>query len=264
MLFALRIDPSRYPQAGGYDSCTRPPRSDVLFKCACARRFLARLASGTFLTGLKYKIFQQSLRHQAGFTLLEAAIAMSLLVLITTVLYGGFYLSHRAMESWQAHAEKSQRLRSAEDFLGSYIRSAYPYRLTLRDQGVVFSGEESRLTFVSAISVGMGGRGLAKVSLYWESDQDGTGSLVLEEEIPMRWESIEDAAGHRNKMELHQGVKSLRFHYLEPQSEEERWVEEWNGEEKRVLPRAIRISLEDRGGKEVDWLFPIMISILTP
>lgn len=206
----------------------------------------------------------KTLRDQAGFTLLEAAIAMTLLVLITTVLYGGFHLSHRAMESWQVHAEESQRLRSAEDFLGSYIRSAYPYRLPSRDPAVVFSGEESRLTFVSAISAGMGGRGLAKVSLYWENDQDGTGSLVLEEEIPVRWESIEDAAGYRNRMELRQGVKSLRFHYLEPQSEEERWVEEWNGEEKRVLPRAIRISLEDGKEKKVDWLFPIMISVLTP
>jgi hypothetical protein len=191
---------------------------------------------------------------------------MTILVLITTVLYGGFHLSHRAMESWQVHAEASQRLRSAEDFLGSYIRSAYPYRLTSRDPAVVFSGEQSRLTFVSAVSAGMGGRGLAKVSLYWERDQAGTGLLILEEEIPMRWESesLDDSAGYRNKMVLRQGAKSLRFHYLEPQSEEERWVEEWNGKEKRALPRAIRISLEDEGGKEVDWLFPIMINVLTP
>ena len=189
---------------------------------------------------------------------------MTLLVLITTVLYGGFYLSQRAMQSWQVHAEESQRIRAVEDFLGSYIRSAYPYRLTPRDQAVVFSGEESRLTFVSAISAGMGGRGLAKVSLYWESNQDRTGLLALEEEIPMRWESQDESAGYRNKMVLRQGVKSLRFHYLEPRSEEERWVERWDGEERKALPRAIRISLEDEGGEEVDWLFPIMISVLTP
>lgn len=208
----------------------------------------------------------KTLKHQAGFTLLEAAIAMTLLVLITTVLYSGFYLSHRAVESWQVHAEESQRLRSAEDFLGSYVRSAYPYRLKPRDRAVVFSGEESRLTFVSAISAGMGGRGLAKISLYWESDQDGTGLLALEEEIPMRWESesLDHSAGYRNKMVLRQGVESLRFRYLESQGEEERWVEEWDGEERRALPRAIRISLEDEGGKEIEWLFPIMISILTP
>ena len=65
-------------------------------------------------------------------------------------------------------------------------------------------------------------------------------------------------------MVLRQGVKSLRFHYLEPRSEEERWVERWDGEERKALPRAIRISLEDEGGEEVDWLFPIMISVLTP
>ena len=56
-LLARRIGPSRYPQAGGCDSCARPPRSDVLLKYACVRRFLARLASGTFLTGLKTGFF---------------------------------------------------------------------------------------------------------------------------------------------------------------------------------------------------------------
>jgi len=33
--------------------CTRPPCSDVLNKYASARRFLVRLASETFLTGLE-------------------------------------------------------------------------------------------------------------------------------------------------------------------------------------------------------------------
>lgn len=206
----------------------------------------------------------KTFKCQHGFTLLEAAIAMTLLVLITTVLYGGFHLGHRAMESWQAHAEESQGLRSAEELLGSYIRSAYPYRLTPRDTAVVFSGEENRLTFVSAVSAGMGGRGMAKISVYWESDQDKTGLLFLEEEIPMRWESQEGSGGYRNKVALRQGVKSLHIRYMEPQGEEERWVEQWDGQEKRFLPRAVRISLEDEGGKEVDWLFPIMISVLTP
>src|SRR3989338_4181438 len=32
--------------------CARPPRSDVLLKYACARRFLVRLVPGTFLTSL--------------------------------------------------------------------------------------------------------------------------------------------------------------------------------------------------------------------
>jgi len=44
--------------------CARPPLSDVLFKYAFARQLLARLASGTFLTGLE-KFFSTA-RQRAG------------------------------------------------------------------------------------------------------------------------------------------------------------------------------------------------------
>src|SRR3989338_398730 len=55
--FVWCIGPSRHPRAGGYDSCARPARSDVLLKYASAHGSLARLASGTFLTGLRIGFF---------------------------------------------------------------------------------------------------------------------------------------------------------------------------------------------------------------
>ena len=67
MLLARRIGPSRSSQAGGYNSRARPSvivsrsersRSNVLLKYASARRFLARLASETFLTALKTEFFK--------------------------------------------------------------------------------------------------------------------------------------------------------------------------------------------------------------
>src|SRR5713226_2295495 len=66
-LLVQRIDPSRYPQVSGYNGRARPlgtlyrsepPRPNVLLKYASARRSLSRLASGTFLTGLKTVFFR--------------------------------------------------------------------------------------------------------------------------------------------------------------------------------------------------------------
>ncbi len=74
MLLALRIGPSKYPQAGGYDSYTRLSLSDVLLSTPpfagfsrAARQPSSRaqaegssrrsLASGAFLTGLKIEFF---------------------------------------------------------------------------------------------------------------------------------------------------------------------------------------------------------------
>ena len=41
--------------------CTRTTRSNVLPEYACARGFVARLASGTFLIRLQERVFRQSL-----------------------------------------------------------------------------------------------------------------------------------------------------------------------------------------------------------
>jgi hypothetical protein len=61
---------------------------------------------------------------------------------------------------------------------------------------------------------------------------------------------------------IQERVKELRFAYLDSNSEDERWEERWDGTEKLALPRAVRLSYRNREGKEVRWVFPVMISVL--
>ncbi|MFQ5917531.1 MAG: type II secretion system protein GspJ [Candidatus Binatia bacterium] len=203
------------------------------------------------------------LEPKSGFTLIELILAMTLAVMIVTLLYAAFYMGYRAMEKSSSRSELSQRLRSIESFLGGYIRSAFPYRDSSQGSAIFFSGEEDRLTFISALSIGMGGRGMSRVSLSW-SDEEG-GALILEEEIPVRLlseEEKENGAGHRNRMVLWQGVRELRIEYLDPKREGEEWAEQWDGRERRVLPRAVRVGLRGEGQEEIRWVFPVMMSVL--
>jgi prepilin-type N-terminal cleavage/methylation domain-containing protein len=200
------------------------------------------------------------LRSQAGFTLIELTIAMTLLALTVMILYGVFYVSHRAVEKSQGRSEDSQMLRSSGELLAGYIRSAYPYRTSPQDPAVFFSGEEDRLEFVSALSSGMGGRGMSRVILSWSGAGDGL--LTLQEEIPLRLD--DQGTGYRNSVVLRRGVREVRIAYLDSQSEQERWVERWQGDEKRTLPRAVRIALQGYRGEETRWVFPIMMSVLAP
>ncbi len=203
------------------------------------------------------------LKTQIGFTLIEVVISITLLALITMILYGAFYLGHRAKEKTEVRSEENLRLRTMDYLLGGYIRSAYPYRSSLKDPAVFFSGEKGHLTFISAISTGLGGRGMSKVSISWDEEPGRGGSLILEEEIPVRLEDHGGNSGYKNSVVLQQGVKSFRIDYLDPKGEEESWIEEWEGRDRKILPRAIRFSiLEDRG--EIRWVFPIMMSVLTP
>src|SRR5262245_784128 len=118
-------------------------------------------------------------------------LAMTIFALMGTLLYGAFFLGHSAVEKSQRSLENNQKLRAVDELVGSYIRSAYPYRFSPQDAALLFAGEEAELTFVSSFSRAMGGRGMAKVHLFWQGDEKRPGVRRLEEEMPIRVQSEE-------------------------------------------------------------------------
>jgi general secretion pathway protein J len=197
-----------------------------------------------------------------GFTLIEVVLALTIFALMGTILYGAFFLGHKALEKTQGSFEKNQKLRSFGDFLGSYIRSAYPYRTSSQDPTFYFEGEQDRLTFVSSYSLAMGGRGMAKVHVSLENTNGGEGTVRLEEGVPVRLTDENGDSGQRNSLVLQEGVREFRLAYLNPQFEDEKWEERWNGKEQKDLPRAVRVTYRTGADKEVRWIFPIMMSVL--
>ena len=203
-----------------------------------------------------------TISKQVGFTLIEVMLALTLFALLGTILYGAISLGHRAVEKTEASFEKNQKLRSAVDLLGTYIRSSYPYRLSPQDPTLFYSGEETELSFVSAVSLTMGGRGLAKIHLSWDGQDDGAGVLQVEEQVPMR--VSDDSGGYTNSIVLTDQIASFRLTYLDPQNEKQDWVERWDPAERKTLPRAVRLNFRVRGDREVEWVFPIMMNVLAP
>jgi prepilin-type N-terminal cleavage/methylation domain-containing protein len=209
----------------------------------------------------------QRLRASTGFTLLEVVLALSIFALMGTILYGAFSLSHSAVAKSQASFDRNQKLRSFTDLLGSYIRSSHPYRESREDPSVFYDGQENQLTFISSLSLALGGRGMAKVQISWDGGSEGSGSIRLEEQVPVRITLSEDSedidpGGYRHDVVLQDDIKDFRLAYLDPASEDERWEERWDGREKRALPRAVRLSYRNREGNEIRWVFPVMISVL--
>jgi prepilin-type N-terminal cleavage/methylation domain-containing protein len=202
---------------------------------------------------------------QDGFTLIEVLLALTIFALMGTILYGAFSLGHGAVEKSQKSFETNQKLRAVDELLGSYIRSAFPYRSTPQTAPLLFTGESAELTFVSSFSLAMGGRGMAKVRLFWEGDERRGGTLRLEEETPVRVQDEEGNEGHegvRNGMVIREGVKEFRISYLDPQSEEEQWEERWDAGERNGLPRAVRLEYRTESGRKAQWVFPLMMNLL--
>jgi general secretion pathway protein J len=202
---------------------------------------------------------------QDGFTLIEVLLALTIFALMGTILYGAFSLGHGAVEKSQKSFETNQKLRAVDELLGSYIRSAFPYRSTPQTAPLLFTGESAELTFVSSFSLAMGGRGMAKVRLFWEGDEKRGGTLRLEEETPVRVQDDEGNEGHeglRNGMVIREGVKEFRITYLDPQSEEEQWEDRWDAGERNGLPRAVRLEYRTESGRKAQWVFPLMMNLL--
>jgi len=199
-----------------------------------------------------------------GFTLIEVVLALTIFALMGGILYGAFSLGHSAVEKSQANSTRNQKLRSIADLLGSYVRSAFPYRESPQEQTAFFEGDSESLTFVSAYSQGMGGRGMAKIQITKDEDEKGRATVKLQETAPVRINSEAAAAGQTHGIVLHDDVREFRLAYLDPQAEEEIWEERWDASERRMLPRAVRFTYQDARGKEVRWIFPVMMSVLAP
>jgi prepilin-type N-terminal cleavage/methylation domain-containing protein len=202
--------------------------------------------------------------RSAGFTLIEVVLALTIFALIGGILYGAFSLSHSAVEKSQVNSTRNQKQRSIADLLGSYVRSTFPYRESPQEQTAFFEGDVESLTFVSAYSQGMGGRGMAKIQISMDEDDNGRGTVKLEETAPVRLSSESGVGGQTYSIILQDNVKEFRLAYLDPQAEEETWEDRWDGRERRMLPRAVRFTYQDERGKEVRWIFPVMMTVLTP
>jgi general secretion pathway protein J len=199
-------------------------------------------------------------KRHGGFTLVEVILAMTIFSLIAVILYGAFYLSQRAIEKAAVAAERGQRERMLGSFLAGYVRSAFPYRASSQDQAVFFDGEANRLTFVSALSRGLGGRGMAKVTIQWDGELGA--ALTLEEAMPVRLADLDGELGHRSTVVLYPQVDSFHVHYLATERTGEQWIERWDGAERKALPRAVRIRLRPAGENEREWVLPVMINNL--
>lgn len=200
-----------------------------------------------------------AIRSQIGFTLVEVVLALSIFALMGTILYGAFSLGHGAVDRSRSSFAENQRTRALGDLLGQYIRSSFPYRTSPQDPSIYYAGEETQLSFISAVSQAMGGRGMARIHLSWDED----GALKVEEEAPVRLDA-EGKGGFRTSVTLLARVKNFRLAYLDPQSDQELWTDRWDGKERRILPRAVRFTYSTEEGREVRWIFPVMISTLSP
>lgn len=206
-------------------------------------------------------------RQTGGFTLIEVLLAVSLLAVVSTLVYGSFARSFDAMDWVTASQERYHDVRLALERMSREISMAFIYDCreqptTTGDQTfrTLFKAERSgkvdRLTFTSFSH-------LRKVRDANESDQnvlayygdddrearDKT-NLVRREKVHIDGEPERDGV----VQVLCRDIEALHFEFWDETKTE--WVEEWDCsqiERLNQLPKLVRITLtvEDTSGKEL-------------
>ena len=177
---------------------------------------------------------------EAGFTLVELLVAVTLLGFVSVLLFGGLRLGTRVWERTRTGFESDRAVHAAEAAMADAIGHAYPrlVRKSPTESEVAFTGSSSNI----ALTAWSGDAGLASVVI--ATKQDGQ-RLVLT--VASHPELQNDAAPSTTVLA---GVASVAFGYFGVAAGEKgpRWHSDWQGQ--RVLPSLVRIAVRMQDGRQ--------------
>ncbi len=187
---------------------------------------------------------------QAGFTLLELLIAMTLLGLLTTLLFGGLKFGAHAWERGEAHGTGAEEVRVVQQLLRRELGESYPLFIAdPQHPHVTFDGEAQSLTFLAPAMQSLGVAGRASITLRAVAGGDGT-RLVISARPELAFGNGAAAAGTEA---LIGGLTALSFSYYgaERASDLPRWHERWS--DQPALPKLIRVAASFATGDARNW-----------
>ena len=189
-----------------------------------------------------------------GFTLIEVLLAVAILGVIVTAVYGSFATAERAVEQATEFRDGTDMARTllariSADISNAYVSPGMPetffFGMKREDQeqnrrydGIFFT------TLTNWRRPGTREMALWEVGYTFEDRADGTGRILVRKEkrelskdVPPREGTIDTA--------LTEKVAGLRFRYFENGA----WRDEWDAKKQGRLPRAVEVILSFADGK---------------
>jgi general secretion pathway protein J len=153
--------------------------------------------------------------RESGFTLIELLIALGLLALMSTVLFGSLRLAGRSYDAGEDKAQANSGMRLASDYLRTQLGGQHPQRMhKIGEFPLLMGGSRDEIRFTAPLPgrVGVGGMWYYKLSLAQVPGRKET-ALVLDRVIPdlnaLDMPSFTDA----ERSVIADDVKALKFSY---------------------------------------------------
>ena len=193
-----------------------------------------------------------------GFTLLELTIALVLLALLSTVLFGSLKLAGRSTDSGEAKADAVSSMRLAENFLRTNLAQEHPLRMRKMVQfPLLFSGRNDELRYAAELPARVAGGGIWFYRLAVHAD-DPKSPLVLERIIPDLSAASMPEFDNADRSVLAEGIAKLVIGYYGRDSgavtsTTPTWRDRWDDTQR--LPLLIRIDVTPKLGRPWPTLF---------
>ena len=191
-------------------------------------------------------------RHrQRGFTLLELTIALLLLALMSSLLYGSLSLSATSWDRGEAKAQASADMRQTGEFLRQALTAEHPLRLhKALDQPLYFAGSSDALAFAAATPGRVGG-GIYYFRIALSGGNESS-KLVLSRVIPDYGADKPPSFDGADASVLADGIAELKFSYFGRDPDvadivEPTWRDRWD--DPQILPLMIRMNVKTAKGE---------------
>ena len=187
--------------------------------------------------------------REHGFTLIELSVALVLLALMASVLYGSLSLAGMSWDRGEAKAQQTSEMRLTEDFLRRTLTSQHPLRLQkVIEKPLYFVGTSDSLSYAAALP-GRAGAGMYffKIAVM---PNGGSTRLTLSRVIPDYAATRPPYFGDDFSV-LAGGIAEVRFSYFgrDPGAAATvtpTWRDRWDDPQR--LPDLIRMDVKPANG----------------
>jgi len=185
--------------------------------------------------------------RSAGFTLIELVIALALMALIASLLFGSLSMAARSWDGGEAKVGDVSSMRQAQAFLREQIEAELPLRVKKSDElPLMFAGEHDEIRYAAALPprVQEGGAYFFRLAVVQAGDKS---QLVLERTIPdpAATQNPEFTAAEHSV--LADGIAELRVSYFGRDANANdvdlpSWRDRWD--DRQRLPLLMRIDVK--------------------